>query len=150
MEADSIQWSTVYPIFGGKHHLALGGKPGVYRIRAFTAPGKPLAINRLGEVDLLGVLHIGKSKNLGRRIRTFRQAAEGLKAPHHAGREFSGWGFEKIIPRAMLHFDYFTTTSEEKALELERQLHEQYRRKFFDRPPLDSTSGQDRIVLETQ
>ena len=54
MKAETIQWSAVYPLFGGKDHLPLGGKPGVYRIRAFTAPGKPLSINRMGEVDPLG------------------------------------------------------------------------------------------------
>ncbi len=72
----------------------------------------------------------------------FRQAAEGLRAQHHAGREFSEWHFEELIPRECLRFDYVETTTGREALKLERVLHEEYRKKFFDRPPLDGTSGQ--------
>lgn len=120
----------------------MSGKAGVYRIRAFTHNGESLSIPRLGGIDPDGILHIGKSINLGRRIRTFRQAAEGLKASHHAGREFLRWGFEKVISRERLHFDYFETGSEQEALKLEHLLHEEYRKRYLDRPPLDGTSGQ--------
>ena len=72
----------------------------------------------------------------------FRQAAEGLKASHHAGVEFFEWKFEKVISREKLRFDYFETPTEQEALKLERLLHEEYRKEFFDRPPLDGTSGQ--------
>lgn len=142
MGNESPKWSSDYPLFDTKHHLEVSGMPGVYRIRAFTEQGKPLPIPRLGGVDSLGILHIGKSKNLGRRIRMFRQAAEGLKASHHAGLEFFKWKFEQIIPHDKLRFDYFETSTEPEALKLERLLHEEYRKEFFDRPPLDGTSGQ--------
>jgi len=72
----------------------------------------------------------------------FRQASEGLRASHHAGREFFEWHFQKLIPRERLRFDYFETTTEQEALKLECLLHEEYRKKFLDRPPLDGTSGQ--------
>lgn len=117
-------------------------KPGVYRIRVFTDHDEPLSIHRMKGADSLGILHIGKSKNLGLRIRTFRQAAEGLKASHHAGCEFHEWGFESIIPRDRLRYDYVVTHTEQEALKMERSLHEEYRKKYFDRPPLDGTSGQ--------
>ena len=139
---ESVKWSPDYPLFNTKQHLEVSGKPGVYRIRAFAEHGKPLPIPRFGGVDPLGILHIGKSKNLGARIRMFRQAAEGLKASHHAGIEFFEWNFDKIAPRERLRFDYFETSSEREALKLERLLHEEYRKEFFDRPPLDGTSGQ--------
>ncbi len=136
------EWSPAYPLFNNKHHLELRDKPGVYRIRAFTEHGEPLPIGRFGGVDSLGILHIGKSKNLGTRIRMCRQAAEGLRAPHHAGHEFFEWHFERHIPRERVRFDYIETSTEQEALKLERLLHEEYRKKFLDRPPLDSTSGQ--------
>ena len=118
----------------------VGGKPGVYRIRVLTDEGESLLIHRLGGIDTEGILHIRKSGNLGRRIRTFRQAAEGKKAAHHAGLEFFHWGFGKVIPRERLHFDHIETGSEQEALKLERLLHEEYRNKYLDRPPLDGTS----------
>jgi len=67
----------------------------------------------------------------------FRRAAEGLKAAHHAGREFYQWRFERLIPRERLRFDYLETPTEQGAVELERSLHEEYRTKYLDRPPLD-------------
>lgn len=142
METEAIKWSVVYPLFGTRHHLELGRKPGVYRIRALLPSGEPMRISRVGGIDDLGVLHIGKSSHLGRRIRTFRQASEGLKAAHHAGKEFYKWDFQKLILRHKLAYDYFVTTTEKEAVRLERLLHEGYRRKFLDRPPLDGTSGQ--------
>jgi len=90
----------------------------------------------------MGILHIGKSKDLGRRIGYFRRAAAGAAAAHKAGREFSEWGFERLLPLGSLCFDYIETPTERDALDLERRVHEDYRRRFLDRPPLDSTSGQ--------
>ncbi len=142
MKDEDLKWSTPYRLFNSAHHLNMRGKPGVYRIRACTKHGEPLPIGRLGGVDPLGILHIGKSNNLGTRIRMFRQAAEGLKASHHAGREFFKWHFEELIPHECLRSDYTETTTEREALKLEGVLHEEYRKKFFDRPPLDGTSGQ--------
>ncbi len=142
MESEIIKWSLAYPLFNTRHHLELNGKPGIYRIRVFTEQEEPLPIQRLGGVDSAGILHIGKSINLGVRIRMFRQAAEGRKASHHAGLEFSDWHFERLIPQKLLRYDYYKTTSEPEALMLERMLHVEYRRKLLDRPPLDGTSGQ--------
>ena len=139
---ENIQWSRAYLLFNSREHLEVSGKPGVYRIRAFNDKGESLSIHRLGGIDTEGILHIGKSSNLGRRIRTFRQAAEGLKASHHAGLEFFHWGFEKVTTQESLRFDHFETGSDQEALKLERFLHEEYRKKYFDRPPLDGTSGQ--------
>ena len=86
-----------------------------------------MVIRRFAAIDPLGILHIGKSDNLGIRIRTFRQASEGLKAQHHAGIEFLRWRYERMIPRNRLRYDYIMTQTEREALELERLLHEDYR-----------------------
>ena len=144
MKDDSLEWSPAYPLFGAKHHLDVSGKPGVYRIRAFAGDGNPLPIPRANGVDPAGILHIGKSTDLGRRLRFFRQAAEGKKASHHAGREYANWHFEKLVPLEQLRFDYLLTDDETEALDLERRLHEAYRFAYLDRPPLDGTSGQSR------
>lgn len=142
MGDENLEWSPARLLLGTQHHLELMGKPGVYRVRAFTEAGEPLSIQRFGGVDRLGILHIGKSVNLGKRIRMFRQAAEGLKASHHAGREYVRWRFDTLAPRERLRFDTIVTPTGQDALALERELHKAYRSRFFDRPPLDGTSGQ--------
>ena len=109
VEDENLEWSPAHLLFGTKHHLEVMGKPGVYRIRAFTETGDPLPTQRFGGVDQLGILHIGKSVDLGRRIGMLRQAAQGGKASHHAGREYKAWGFEKLVPRKLLRFDYILT-----------------------------------------
>lgn len=144
MKSDSLKWSLAYPLFGTKHHLEISGKPGVYRIRAFAPDDNPLPIPRANGVDPAGILHIGKSNDLGRRLRFFRQAAEGKKASHHAGREYARWHFEKLVPREQLRFDYLLVNDGTESLALERRLHEEYRFVYLDRPPLDGTSGQSR------
>ena len=141
MKDDNLEWSPACPLFGTKHHLDVRGRPGVYRIRAFR-DDEPLAIQRANGIDSLGILHIGKSNDLGRRLRFFRQAAEGKKASHHAGREYVEWCFERLASLESLRFDYVLTADAAEALALERQLHKTYRHTYLDRPPLDGTSGQ--------
>ena len=121
--------------------LGVDSAPGVYRIRAFAVNGEPLNIPRLGGVDSLGILHIGKSVNLRKRILTFRRALDQEKAAHKAGNEFFDWNFSKVVPERLLRFDYIYTDTEPGAVELETRVHRDYRRTYLDRPPLDGTSG---------
>jgi len=134
------RWSRPILLFNTEHHLKLTGKPGVYRVRAYKGDN-PFHISRHSGVDRLGILHIGKSKNLGVRIRTFRQATEGLSAPHHGGREFYRWQFSRWVFTRNLRYDYYVTRTEKDAIKLEELLHKKYRLNFLDRPPLDGTSG---------
>ncbi len=122
--------------------LQVDNRLGVYRIRAFEANGKALAINRLRGCDPLGILHIGKSVNLRTRIQAFRRSAEDGRNGHKAGIEWDEYGFEEHLPVDRLRFDYVYVGTEDEALQLENKLHEEYRRKYLDRPPLDGTSGQ--------
>jgi hypothetical protein len=140
MKNDALEWSPAYRLFDTEHHLGVSGKPGVYRIRAFTDK-EPLPIPRANGVDPAGILHIGKSTDLGKRLGQFRRAAESGQARHHAGREYANWDFERLVPLEQLRFDYLLTDDEREALDLERKLHEAYRLAYLDRPPLDGTSG---------
>ena len=114
----------------------------MYRIRAFDSQGQPVSIPRLNGVDPLGILHIGQSVRLGTRIREFRQAAEGKHARHPAGKQFHLWEFQRRVPLSSLRFDYVLVQNGGEAIKLERQLHEEYRRQYLDKPPLDAQSGQ--------
>ena len=117
--------------------------PGVYRIPAFDAHGRPVSICRANGVDAHGILHIGQSVGLRGRILAFLLAAQGGSAAHHAGNEFFQWEFGQRFPVEHFRFDYILARSSEYAKKLERELHEAYRLRYLDRPPLDGTSGQE-------
>jgi excinuclease UvrABC nuclease subunit len=137
-----LEWSLAYLLLDREPWAHVPARPGVYRIRAFAEEGGPLPIARAGGVDREGILHIGKANDLRRRIRLFCRAAQGLRASHHAGGEYVRWHFDRLVPRERLRFDYLVVPDEQRALTLERTLHEEYRERFLDRPPLDGTSGQ--------
>jgi hypothetical protein len=88
-------------------------------------------------------LHIGKSHDLFQRLKSFRKGAILRKFPaHFASGEFFKWGFEAVIAKEDLCFDFVPSENEEAARKHETELHRSYRRNFLDRPPLDGTSGE--------
>lgn len=104
--------------------------------------GQAAPIHRLNGTDRDGILHIGQSGNLRRRIPEFYRAAKSGNGNHQAGNEFQNWKFRKEFPLKSLRFDYVETGDRRQAVRLERALHQRYRQRFLDRPPLDGTSGQ--------
>jgi hypothetical protein len=101
-------------------------------------------MSRIAGTDHEGILHIGKSVNLKRRLRAFRRiVSRNEENGHHAANEFINWGFVRVFPLERLMFDFALAASERSALDLERHLHVEYRKKYLDRPPLDATAGQD-------
>jgi len=116
--------------------------PGVYRVRIFDGAGRPVPIQRLRGTDLEGVLHIGQSQDLKRRVGQFLHSAVRGGKNHHAGNEYFYWQFATAFPVSNLRFDYVVTATPREAIDRERYFHEVYRRRHFDRPPLDGTSGQ--------
>jgi excinuclease UvrABC nuclease subunit len=144
MKSQDIKWFGPFRLFNlrsGKT-LEVDKKPGVYRVRAFAENGRPLQIKRLAGGDPLGILHIGKSVTLRSRIQAFRRSSEDGRNGHKAGIEFYEYQFDELIPLTTLRYDYVFAKTEQEALELERNLHEEYRKQYLDRPPLDGTSGQ--------
>lgn len=127
------------PLSGGPPMV--NSEPGVYRIRAFNGQGQAMCIARAGGIDRDGILHIGESEDLGRRIRDFRRCVENRTTGHKAGVEFWRYGFHDLFLPQNLRFDYVVTGTKERATELEYQLHQDYRKRHLDRPPLDGTSG---------
>jgi excinuclease UvrABC nuclease subunit len=115
--------------------------PGVYRVRVLTENLQPVALRRLNGDDADGILHIGTSSDLNRRIGEFQGAAAGISSPSQSGWNFHSYGYVEKFPLNTLHVDYRTTNTERDAENLERQLHEQYRRRFLDRPSLDAQGG---------
>jgi hypothetical protein len=61
--------SSIKNLTGG-----LSRVPGVYKIRLSDSAGRPVPVGRLLGVDRKGVLAIGESVNLARRIKEFYRA----------------------------------------------------------------------------
>lgn len=57
---------------------------GVYKIRLSDSAGRPIPIGRLLGIDKKGVLAIGESVNLGRRIKEFHNAYTARKFGRHS------------------------------------------------------------------
>jgi hypothetical protein len=64
--------------------VQLAKVPGVYRIRLSDCAGRPITIGRLLSTDKNGLLAIGESANLARRIKEFYQAYTAEKFGHHS------------------------------------------------------------------
>jgi hypothetical protein len=99
-------------------------------------------MRRFNGDDSEGILHIGMSGDLFKRLKSFHKGAIRRKFPaHFASSEFIKWKFDDLIPTDHLRFDFIETSGEDAAKALETELHRNYRSKFLDRPPLDGTSG---------
>lgn len=119
-------------------------EPAVYRLRAWcpeTSAFRP--IPRCAATDLDGILDLGESGNGLRRIDELCHAIEGKPRSHRAGREFSvhGYDFGAVFAPANLRLEFMHLPSKELAEALELALIEDYRWRFKDRPPLNSSSG---------
>jgi hypothetical protein len=78
-------WSKWQDISSAKNlALQLAKVPGVYRIRLSNSSGRPIPIGRLLRIDKNGLLAIGESANLARRIKEFYQAYTAEKFGHHS------------------------------------------------------------------
>jgi len=121
--------------------------PGAYRLRALAPAGSPMHLRRLAGVDNDGILHIGETTNLQRRIRNVLQAARSGSGGR-AGWEFYEFDFNRLIPLTRLVCEYVQTTSKTEAIAFERRLHVEYRRRYLDRPPLDGISGKKMADVE--
>ncbi len=129
---DDIKWSEVISL-KDKAWLSVEEKPGVYCVQC-TAH----AIERANGIDNEGILHVGMSSNLQRRIREFYKAATiNRNIPHSAGWEYFEYGFDKKFPTISLICRYLYKETRGTARELEKELQKQYRKKFLDHPPLD-------------
>jgi hypothetical protein len=145
VKTDKFNWSQAFPLdpISDWPTGRLNDQAGVYRIRAFSKGGTPQSIRRFNGEDPEGLLHIGMSGDLFKRLRSFHKGVIREEFPaHFASSEFVKWGFKKLVPARLLRFDFIATVDNAAARTLETELHRAYRYKFLDRPPLDGTSGE--------
>lgn len=121
-------------------------RPGVYVIRAVRRTGRPIHLRRLNGTDVGGILCIGMSKDVRRRIRDFVRDVRrpGLDVPSHS----EGWNFRRYfrdnqkrgiikLTQENLEATWKVTGTNRYAQNLETQLLQAYVMKYQDKPPLN-------------
>ena len=106
--------------------------PGAYVVAADTP------INRAVGSDEYGILTIGESDDLRRRMTSFASCALSYGTEGHmAGWRFSFLRFERYFPFAKLRIRWRATETKEKANELEGKMLLAYLSKHLELPPLN-------------
>jgi len=92
-------------------------------------------------IDTDGILDIGESANLANRLYEFLGRARGNSYPHSAAAEYSDWELFNHWPLEQLHFDFIHVNNKAAAERLELKVIDEYRSRFYDRPPLNKSQG---------
>lgn len=116
---------------------------GVYQVRC-AIYGKPKGIPRAGGMDEGGILYTGKTESkqgLRQRIKLFwrgiheeGKTLEDLRVPHSGANTYVIYGFSRIFPIECLEVRWSIV---DRPSEVEKELLEEYARKYFDKPPLN-------------
>ncbi|MFW6087447.1 MAG: hypothetical protein ACODAG_09595 [Myxococcota bacterium] len=137
-----LRFSGPYGLATGEAVACARPQPMVYRLFAWDgSTDGPRAIPRAVTVDEEGVLDIGESANGKRRLTDFLGAAQGKLRSHRAGWEYAVYEFTSTFPLDTLHVEILHVDSKELAEAIEVALLEDYRWRFNDRPPLNSSAG---------
>lgn len=114
----------------------LNDTPGVYRIIVLSKNGKPKPVSRAGGRDQDGVLYIGRSLYLRRRLNTLRRMLfEGVPRGAIAGLTYKASPpIQSVAPPSQLafRFEHFADCNAK-----ERELLRRYFKKFGEVPPLN-------------
>lgn len=142
MSSQRTGWSTIFPLEMTVITRAVptGDRFGVYRVRAISKGDKSVAIQRCLGTDDEGILHIGEGW-IRTRLQAFRRGTLSGNDANASGNFFHEYGFQQQFPLDSLHFDFIETDNKEQAEKLEFSLHAEYRNRFHDKPPLDSSIG---------
>ena len=115
---------------------------GVYWIRLTDLKESPFCISRFLDKDKDGILQIGSSKDIVKRIKLFRGAANGKKYSHSAGKRFSFVKkltfFKKRYKRFEIHYAFKKLQNENEAKKEEEKLLKRYFKDFGEVPPLNN------------
>jgi hypothetical protein len=111
---------------------------GVYKLR-WAENGRALAIPRAASVDSEGLLYIGISykRTLSKRISELTEALlENKHKRHSVRRPYHDFGFKDVFPSKQIEIQY---CEEIDPRNLEKDLLQDYLRKYKDKPPLNFT-----------
>ncbi|MFH1510816.1 MAG: GIY-YIG nuclease family protein [Candidatus Woesearchaeota archaeon] len=110
-------------------------KPGAYMISIFGNDGQPIKISRFIGVDTEGIIDIGESTNLRKRLSDFKRNADKRCGGHMAGWRFN---FLKLNEKLWtLKFSYEVCATKEEAYKKEYAMMKEYVDKHKELPPLN-------------
>lgn len=136
-EASTEGWSAWLPLT----REALAEVPesdGGYQLRATDERGLPQTIRRCYGDDAEGLLGIGESGDLRRRLRSLLACmSEERKSGHSAGWRYAYLEMGRVFPLARVQVRYQQTRSRREAYELEGQLLSAYVSRHYELPPLN-------------
>lgn len=129
------KWSK-WRRFDEKSIVTIPRKPGVYQFRCLSDKGLPLAIPRLSKIDSKGIIYIGESGDLRKRLLDFRATLKDRKKSRHAaGWTYCSFNYFPIFPPRRLQFRHKVLRN---PIAEEFELIMSYRKTFMDLPPLNS------------
>jgi len=125
-------WSDWKPLLNSDY--AIPCDSGIYEIR-WAIGGKPQTVPRFNGKDINGLLYIGKTTNLQKRIGFIRHSLNGeMTSPHTAIYTYKYFVFERKIKPEQLEVRW----TESKEIEyLEAKLLFDYIMEYLDKPPLN-------------
>lgn len=110
--------------------------PGTYMIAARRS------LHRAVGVDPEGILDIGTSKHLRRRLNEFWQCASGARpAGHMAGWRFARYAMANHFPLSSLYVCWRPAATADEAAREEGRLIEEYVRQHMESPPLNYSAS---------
>ena len=112
---------------------------GVYQIR-WAIDGKPTSIDRANGIDKSGLLYIGKTKNLKRRLRAFCRGIFERRTTHTAARTYFWDSFDKKFKPDQLEVRW-AVVSKDELDDYEFALLGDYIQAYLDTPPLNISRG---------
>jgi len=117
-------------------------KSGIYVIR-YIKNGRPFKISRLYGIDKKGIISIGETKDLNKRLKEFYKTVEGQRksSNHAAGWYYVSCKYDRLFKKDGLQFKFKITESKKEAEREEFILLAKYRNKFLDLPPLNNNPG---------
>lgn len=124
---------------------------GVYAIRLIDAPSeRPIPIGRFLGIDESGILLIGVSNDLGRRLYDFYYSYLEDRRTHSGGRRLHlvrmlSQFEEEIYPESSMQFRVKRIPDEEQAKHEEERLLKSYFKRFGELPPLNTRMENQRI-----
>ena len=115
---------------------------GVYKIRLADTKGSPIEIPRFLDKDKDGILQIGNSEDIGRRIKYFRGAMEGKRYAHVEGQRLSFikryTSFMERYKDCKLQYSFKRLQNESEVQKEEERLLKCYFKKYGEVPPLNN------------
>lgn len=134
----AIGWTPWKPLAECREQRLIPRGPGAYRIRC-----RGSIIGRAVGRDREGVLDIGKSLHLRRRLAAFYRCVTAAEAHHGhmAGWRYRDLGLQRHFPPERLEVCWCTTRDDTGALRLEAEALEEYARRHGELPPLNYGSN---------